>query len=94
MWLLGLGGGGLPVPFTYPHPTPPTTIKRNKQILGLKQELATLLGYKNYAEVSLASKMAPSIEAVQELFSFLREKSYPFAVKELAEVQAYANANG
>lgn len=31
---------------------------------------------------------------MQELLSFLREKSYPFAVKELAEVQAYANANG
>jgi hypothetical protein len=37
---------------------------------------------------------APSIDAVEGLFQFLLEKSYPFAVKELKEVQAYANANG
>uniref|UniRef100_I2CQQ3 oligopeptidase A n=1 Tax=Nannochloropsis gaditana (strain CCMP526) TaxID=1093141 RepID=I2CQQ3_NANGC len=64
------------------------------QILTLKKELAHLLGYNNYAEVSLASKMAPSIEAVQELTSFLRDKSYPSAVAELQSVQEYANKNG
>jgi hypothetical protein len=31
---------------------------------------------------------------VDELTRFLREKSYPYAVKELETVQEYANANG
>ncbi|MEK9631219.1 MAG: M3 family metallopeptidase, partial [Synechococcus sp.] len=33
------------------------------QILALRQQKAALLGYGNWAEVSLASKMAPSVQA-------------------------------
>ncbi|MEM6752043.1 MAG: M3 family metallopeptidase [Cyanobacteria bacterium P01_C01_bin.38] len=61
-----------------------------KRILELRQELAELLGYKNYAEVSLASKMAPNVEAVDKLLEELRLTSYDAAKKELAELKEFA----
>ena len=61
-----------------------------KRILELRQELAELLGYKNYAEVSLASKMAPNVEAVDKLLEELRLTSYDAAQKELAELKEFA----
>ena len=60
------------------------------QILTLKQELAQILGYSNYAEVSLAKKMADSVEAVEKLLEELRVVSYPAAVKELKELKEFA----
>ncbi|NJR17800.1 MAG: M3 family metallopeptidase [Calothrix sp. CSU_2_0] len=65
-----------------------------ERILGLRQELAKLLGYKNYAEVSLATKMAPNVEAVSKLLSELRTSSYNAAVKELEELKAFATSQG
>jgi oligopeptidase A len=61
-----------------------------KRILELRQELAQLLGYKNYAEVSLASKMAPNVEAVDKLLEELRLTSYDAAKKELEELKEFA----
>jgi len=61
-----------------------------KRILQLRQELAQLLGYKNYAEVSLASKMAPNVEAVDKLLEELRLTSYDAAKKELEELKEFA----
>jgi oligopeptidase A len=61
-----------------------------ERILGLRLELATLLGYNNYAEVSLASKMAPNVEAVEKLLEELRGASYDAAAKELEELKAFA----
>ncbi len=61
-----------------------------KRILELRQELAELLGYKNYAEVSLASKMAPNVEAVDKLLEELRLTSYDAAQKELEELKQFA----
>ncbi len=37
------------------------------RILALRQEKAVLLGFSSYAELSLASKMAPNVEAVEAL---------------------------
>ena len=51
---------------------------------------AKLLGFANYAELSLATKMA---ESPAKVLSFLRElaaKSKPFGERDLAEVQAFA----
>jgi oligopeptidase A len=64
------------------------------RILALRQELAELLGFKTYAEVSLASKMAPNVEAVDKLLEELRCASYDAAVKELAELKAFAASKG
>ncbi|MBF2016748.1 MAG: M3 family metallopeptidase [Rivularia sp. T60_A2020_040] len=63
-----------------------------KRILELRQELAELLGYKNYASVSLASKMAPNVEAVDQLLEELRLTSYDAAQKEFAELKEFAAA--
>ncbi|MBD2439060.1 M3 family metallopeptidase [Nostoc sp. FACHB-110] len=64
------------------------------RILELRLELANLLGYKNFAELSLASKMAPNVAAVEALLEELRSASYDAAVKELAELKAFAAAKG
>lgn len=65
-----------------------------EQILNLRKELAKLLGYENYAEVSLASKMAPNVEAVEKLLTELRIASYDAAAKELEELKAFAASQG
>ncbi|KOP24777.1 peptidase M3 [Hapalosiphon sp. MRB220] len=65
-----------------------------ERILKLRQELAELLSYKTYAEVSLASKMAPNVEAVEKLLEELRGASYDAAVKELEELKAFAASKG
>ncbi len=64
------------------------------KILVLRQELAQLLGYPTYAAVSLASKMAPNVEAVDKLLEELRGASYDAAVKELQELKAFAANKG
>ncbi|GAB1539816.1 hypothetical protein NUACC21_24830 [Scytonema sp. NUACC21] len=65
-----------------------------ERILQLRQELAQLLGYETYAELSLASKMAPNVQAVESLLEEIRERSYDAAVKELEELKAFASSKG
>ncbi|NRB07973.1 MAG: M3 family metallopeptidase [Richelia sp.] len=65
-----------------------------EQILTLRQEMAELLGYKTYAEISLASKMAPNVEAVEKLLEELRVASYDAAAKELGELKEFAASKG
>jgi oligopeptidase A len=64
------------------------------EILSLRKEMAAMLGYNNYAELSLATKMAPSVEAVAELTDLMAEKAVPAAKKELEEITALARAQG
>ncbi len=63
-------------------------------LLTLKQEMAKMLGFSNYAELSLAKKMAPSVEAVTELTDLMAKKAIPAARKELEEVTALARKEG
>ncbi|MFQ4144800.1 M3 family metallopeptidase [Chlorogloeopsis sp. ULAP02] len=65
-----------------------------ERVLELRQELAELLGYKTYAEVSLASKMAPNVEAVEKLLEELRQASYDAAMQELEDLKAFAASKG
>ncbi len=64
------------------------------RILDLRQELAGLLGFENFAELSLASKMAPNVEAVEALLEELRRVSYDAAVKDLEALKAFALSKG
>jgi oligopeptidase A len=64
------------------------------EILKIKQEMAKLLGFENYAEQSLARKMAPSVESVRELSDLILEKALPAAEKEMAEILALARETG
>ncbi len=64
------------------------------EILKLKQERATLLGFANHAEMSLASKMAPTVDSVKELSNLILDKALPSAIRELDEITALARSNG
>ena len=61
-----------------------------KELLALRQEEAQLLGYNNYAEVSLAAKMAQSPEQVIAFLRDLAKRARPFAEKDVAEMRAFA----
>ena len=61
-----------------------------KEILALRQEEATLLGYANFAEVSLASKMAESPQQVMTFLRDLAQRARPSAEKDVAEMRAFA----
>ena len=58
--------------------------------LTLKQEEAQLLGRANYAEVSLAAKMAGSPPEVLDFLRLLARRARPSAQKDFAELQAFA----
>ena len=64
------------------------------EILDLRQELARLLGFAHYSELSLASKMAESTEQVLHFLRDLAVRSKPFAEQDLAELKAFAAAQG
>lgn len=60
------------------------------KLLQNRDEIAHLLGYHNYAEVSLATKMAKSPEQVLSFLNDLAEKALPFARKDEEELKTYA----
>jgi oligopeptidase A len=60
------------------------------ELLKLRAEEATLLGYKNFSEVSLVSKMAQSPQQVITFLEDLAQRARPFAEKDLAELRAFA----
>ncbi|MEL7008808.1 MAG: M3 family metallopeptidase [Cyanobacteria bacterium J06588_4] len=60
------------------------------RILALRKEKANLLGFANFAELSLAKKMATDVSAVQQLQNDLRGASYDAAIKEFAELKTFA----
>jgi len=64
------------------------------QTLSLRQELAELLGYANYSELSLATKMAESTEQVMVFLNDLAKRSKPFAERDLSELRQYAAEQG
>ncbi len=61
-----------------------------QQILQLRQEAAHLLGFKSYAEVSLATKMAQTPSEVIDFLQSLAQRAKPFAEQDLAELRAFA----
>ncbi|GBL03881.1 oligopeptidase A [Glaciecola sp. KUL10] len=60
------------------------------EMLTLKQELASLLGFNHYADLSLATKMAQTPEQVIGFLTDLAAKSKPQAEKELQAVKDFA----
>ena len=66
-----------------------------QEILALRQEEARLLGFDNYAQVSVVPKMAESPEKVIGFLRDLAAKARPFAEKDLADLREFAtNALG
>lgn len=64
------------------------------ETLSLRQEEAQLLGFANYAEYSLASKMANSTEQVNGFLQDLARRSQAQAQQDMAELKAYAQEHG
>ena len=62
------------------------------ELLKLRREEAQLLGYANYAEVSLVSKMADTPKQVNDFLLDLAQRAKPFAEKDLAELRAFAQS--
>jgi len=61
------------------------------ETLSLRQEEARLLGFANYAEYSLASKMANSVDQVMGFLDDLAKRSKPQAQQDVAQLQAFAS---
>ncbi|MFM2008696.1 MAG: hypothetical protein RIR02_646 [Pseudomonadota bacterium] len=59
-------------------------------ILKLRDEEAQLLGYKNYAEVSLVPKMASQPTEVIRFLDDLAQRARPFAENDLTELKLFA----
>ncbi|MFN7511810.1 M3 family metallopeptidase, partial [Microcystis sp.] len=63
------------------------------RILQLRQEQAHLLGYSTYAEVSLARKMANSVDEIEKLLDNLRQVSYEAAKQDLEALKTFAGTD-
>ena len=60
------------------------------EILLLKQKLASLLSYENYAEMSLVTKMANSSDEVVKFLNKLAKKAKPHAKKDMKDLNEIA----
>lgn len=61
-----------------------------EETLALRHELSNLMGFENYAQRSLATKMAESTQQVTGFLEDLAQRSKPQAVKDLQEVTRFA----
>lgn len=64
------------------------------ETLALRHELAQLLGFNNYAERSLATKMAQSPQQVLDFLQELAQKSKPYAARDYTELCEFAAGLG
>lgn len=60
--------------------------------LEIALQTAKLLGFENYAQLSLATKMADTPEQVAAFLRDLAARAKPFAEQDLAEIKAFARA--
>ena len=61
-----------------------------REILKLRSEMAQMLGYQNYAEVSLVPKMANSVPQVLAFLRDLAQRAKPYGAADLAELTQFA----
>lgn len=64
------------------------------ELMQLRQEMAQLLGFENFAELSISPKMAPSTDKVINFLEELARASQTQAKSELAELEALAKKEG
>ena len=60
------------------------------EILALRLEESRLLGYRNFGEVSVVTKMANSPDEVVNFLRDLAQRARPFAEKDVADLRAFA----
>ncbi|TGL92552.1 M3 family peptidase [Leptospira barantonii] len=68
----------------------PQNGKLIEEILALRNELAKLLGYSNYVELSLATKVADSGKTVLNFLRDLAKQAKPIAEKEFLDLSTFA----
>jgi len=64
------------------------------ELLSLRHQLAQLLGFSNYAEYALVSRMADSPKVVMEFLEQLAEQALPAATEQFASLEAFAAGEG
>jgi oligopeptidase A len=64
-----------------------------RDIVALRQEESKLLGYDNYAQVSLVPKMATSPQQVMDFLQDLAHRARPYAEKDMAELREFARTD-
>ena len=65
-----------------------------RRILSLRVEMAVLLGFADFADMSLARKMAPSVASVEKLLHTLKDAATDAALGDLIDLGDLAAANG
>jgi oligopeptidase A len=65
-----------------------------EQLRQYRRDTAQLLGYENFAEMSMETKMAGSVENVLNMIDTLKSKFKPVAEQETAELQKFAASHG
>lgn len=61
-----------------------------ERLLVLRAQEAELLGFKNYAELSLATKMAESPEAVISFLTDMAKRARQYGIRDVKELEKYA----
>ncbi len=61
-------------------------------ILRVRREIAAIIGFKNYADYSLATRMAKTTDEVLHFLNDLLDRSKPMAEREFIELQKYAKS--
>jgi oligopeptidase A len=64
------------------------------ELLAIRLELAKLIGFKNFAEESLISKMAESTDHVMGFLNDLADRGAPKAKEEVGKLKAFAKTQG
>ena len=65
-----------------------------RRIVDLRIKMSELLGYDTYADYALENKMAKNAVTVEKFLDGLLRPSMPFARQEIADILAFAKANG
>ena len=65
-----------------------------RRILALRAEEASLLGFASFADLSLATKMAPDVATVEAMLEQLRAAAWDPAHRDLADLAELARAEG
>lgn len=65
-----------------------------EQILNLRQQVTHLLGRNTYAELALETRMAPSVDDVDQLIQRLQQVAFPAAQEDHQQLQQFATEQG
>lgn len=65
-----------------------------KEMLDLRHQVASLLGFAHHADYTLQTRMADSVEAIEGFLNDLAKRAQPMAAQQLKELEAFARSQG